>query len=78
MATRCPQFPIPHNETAEISGPAYRIRRAADDLWIVDGLPGIQSEVRALGSGYFQVMHTNGTAHETMSFPSWREAMRNF
>jgi len=66
MGFTTPLNPVPIDESAQISGGAqdvvYSIRRAGESLWLVDGLPGLQSEVRDVGSGRYQVLHTNGAA----------------
>lgn len=79
MATSYPLNPVPVGESAQISRGAenvvYSIRGAGEGLWLVDGLPGVQSEVRDVGSGRYQVLHTNGAASMNMTFDSWSEAM---
>lgn len=79
MATNYPTRPLSIGESAEISGGAqnvvYTIRCVESGLWLVDGLSGIQSEVRDVGSGRYQVLHTNGTTAMNMTFDSWEEAL---
>lgn len=79
MATNYPTQPIGVGESAQISGGSqnviYTIRGVSAGLWLVDGLPGIQSEIRDVGSGRYQVLHTNGNAGANMTFDSWKQAL---